>query len=115
MRATALILCGLLGLAVTAVSADAAPIVPARARPQASNVLPVAAGCGWGFHRTRHGHCARYHHYHYRHRRHWRHRYYGYHYPPYPYYGGYNPWYGPSPNDYMANQLNAQELAHGGY
>ncbi len=108
MRMTALVLFGALGLAASAMSASAAPIGAVTATPQASNIEEVAGGCGWGFHRFR-GYCVR--------NRHYRpYAYYRpYYYPPYPYYygGGYEPWNRPSPGDYIANQLNAQELGRG--
>jgi len=57
MRIAALALMGTLGLAVSAVSASAAPYVPGIDTPQASNIVQVAAGCGRGFHPNRWGRC----------------------------------------------------------
>ena len=57
MRIAALALVGTLGLAVSAVSASAAPYVPSMDTPQASNVIEVAFGCGRGFHPNRWGRC----------------------------------------------------------
>ena len=105
MRATALVLLSVLGLAAP-VAANAAPVAAIPAQPQASNIVRVAAGCGWGLHRY-HGYCVRNHH-----------RPYGYtgYYRPSPYYGGgYQPWNRPSPGDYVANQLNAQQLGRGSW
>lgn len=105
MRITSSALLGAFGLAACIASANAAPIAPALTMPEASNIVQVSGGCGYGLHRSRFGHCVRNHHY-----RPYAYRYYGY--PrPYRYYGGgYAPWYGASPSDHVANQLNAQEL-----
>lgn len=112
MRIALLSLAGALGLAASVAAATAAPAVPPAAPGHAANIVPVAGGCGRGFHRTYRGHCLPNHHYRHRYYHHYRHYYYrrysGY-YPRYPYYG-YNPWYGPSPNDYVADRLNAEEL-----
>ena len=108
MRTATLMLVGAIGLAVSAASATAAPAIPAA--PQTSNIIPVAGGCGWGFHRH-HGYCVP-HHRRYRPYAYYPRRY-GY-YPPYPYYGyGYEPWNRPSPTDHVANQLNAQQARDG--
>ena len=122
MRMTALVLSAAFGVAASALSAGAAPVGIVSPAPQASNVVQVAGGCGWGFHRTYRGYCVRNWRRHYSHRHH---RYYrpyayrGYGYPPYPgyYRGGYEPWNRPSPSDHVANWLNAQELrqGYGGY
>jgi hypothetical protein len=114
MRISTLALLGALGLAASVASANAAPLVPATAAPEGSNIVQVAGGCGNGLHRNSRGFCVRSRH-HYRpyaayrsHRYYGANRYYG---------GGYSPWYGPSPNDHVANQLNARELGrlHYGY
>lgn len=112
MRAIALALFSAFGLAAVT-AAGAAPIAPSSAPPQAANTIEVAGGCGWGFHRH-HGYCVR----------NYRYRPYAYSYPRYrsyrshPYYGGgygYEPWNRPSPSDYIANQLNAQQLNRGSW
>lgn len=122
MRTTSALLAWLALFASTTL-ATAAPAVPAMVTPQVSEIIPVAGGCGRGFHRY-HGVCVA-----------------NYHYldhaleagiepggrPYYPgYYGSYrrrpysNPGdgYGPlnhaTPGDYgAANQLNAQEAGRG--
>ncbi len=101
MRIAAVTLIGALGLASLAVSASAAPLAPIPAGQQASNIIEVAGGCGPGAYRNRWGHCrwGRYSHYGPRH------RYYSYHGPRY--YG-----WGPS-SDYVANELNRQQLYRG--
>src|SRR5260370_38799289 len=85
MRIAALTLVGAIGLAVSALSASAAPIAPAMTTPNASNIVQVAGGCGWGFHPNRWGRCIPNH--------------YGYYRPHYlrpdlrvQYGGGYGPW-----------------------
>jgi hypothetical protein len=113
MRIPALSLFGALGLAVSVVSASAAPAVLVPPPPQASNIVQVAGDCERGLHPYRG--CVRHRYY----RPHaYYHRYYrpyGY-YRPYPYYGaGYQPWNRPSPTDHVANQLNAQQLGGGYY
>ena len=106
MRIAALGLVGAIGLAVSAVAANAAPAVPANPTIQASNIVQVAGGCGWGAHPNRWGHC----------RSSRAHRPYAFWRPRWPgYYGG---GYGPeswSPSDHVANQLNRQQLMMGGY
>jgi hypothetical protein len=57
MRLTSLALLGALGLSMPIVSAHAAPVVPAPATPDASNIIQVAGGCGAGFHRDYRGYC----------------------------------------------------------
>ena len=109
MRMTALGVLGALCFAVSTVSANAAPLAPAPASPEASNIVQVAGGCGRGLHRNYRGHCVR---------NHRPYAYYRYHrrpyYRPYAYYGGgYEPWNRPSPSDYVANRLNAQQLYRG--
>jgi hypothetical protein len=96
MRIATLTLIGALGLAASAVSASAAPAAPPAAAPHAANIVATAGGCAWGFHPNRWGHCVRSRHgyvspYRYRHysRRH-------------------------VPSDFVANRLNAQELARSG-
>jgi hypothetical protein len=99
MRIAALTLFG--ALAVIAVgSANAAPAMPGPLT-QASNIVPVAGGCGRGLHPNRWGRCVP--------------NRYGYYRPgPYwpRYYGGdgHEPWNRPSPGDHVANQLNRQQL-----
>ena len=102
MRIAALTLIGALGLAAAAASANAAPLAPAPAGPQASNIIEVAGGCGRGFHPNRWGHCVPHRYSSYR----------PYRYGHYPRYGYYSRWH--SPSDFVANQLNAQELARSG-
>jgi len=113
MRITTLTLFGTLGLAASVVSANAAPTITVLPAPQASNIVQVAGGCGWGFHRNYRGYCVRNYYprpYAYSYRPY---RPYGY-YQPYPYYGGgYEPLNRPSPSDHIANQLNAQQLGRG--
>ncbi len=94
MRIAGLILGTALGLAAAA-SATAAPVItPVPPMPEASNLVRIAGGCGWGFHRTYRGYCVRNHPY-----------------RPYAYTHRYG--YGPSPSDHVANQLNEQELRRG--
>ena len=50
MRLAALTLVGAVGLAISAVSANAAPAVPNLGPQDASNIVQVAGGCGPGFH-----------------------------------------------------------------
>jgi len=60
MRTTSALLAGLALFASTTL-ATAAPAVPAVVTPQVSEIIPVAGGCGRGFHRY-HGVCvANYH------------------------------------------------------
>ncbi len=103
MRMAVLTLVSALGLAVSAVSANAVPIIPALAIPQVSDIVQVAAGCGRGFHPNRSGRCVPNRYAYYRPR--------PYSYWP-GYYGGdgYEPWNRPSPTDHVARQLNRQEL-----
>lgn len=94
-------------LCTAPVFADATPAAPPSAAPRAPHVVAVSGSCGWGLHRTYRGYCVpnRRHYY----RPYVYYPYYGY--PAYPYYyGGYQPWNRPSPSDYSANWLNAQEL-----
>ncbi len=110
MRMAAFTLVGALGLAVSAVSANAAPTVPALATPQASNIVQAAGGCGRGFHPNRSGRCVPIRYGYYR-----PHPGYSY-WPGYSgYYGGdgYEPWNRPSPTDHVANQLNRQARMYG--
>jgi hypothetical protein len=101
MRIAALTLAGALGLAASALTANAAPNLPPPTAP-AANIVQIAGGCGPAFHPNRWGRCVPNHGY-YRpyayYRPHWR-GYYG---------GGYGPWWG-SPTDHVANQLNRQQL-----
>jgi hypothetical protein len=100
MRIAALTLVGALGLAVVSTgSANATPAVPGPVT-QASNVVPVAGGCGWHFHPNRWGRCVPNRYGYYRPRPYWG-GYYG---------GGYEPWNRPSPTDHVARQLNRQQL-----
>ena len=107
MHIAALSLAGAIGLATSAVAANAAPVLPSALGPQASNVIQVAGGCGGGFHPNRFGRCVP-------------DRFVGYYRPrPYAwdYSGGgyYGPWNRPSPSDHVANQLNRQALYGWGY
>jgi hypothetical protein len=52
MRLAGLILIGALGLSVAAASAHAAPIVSDVSAPQHANIIRVAEGCGFGWHRN---------------------------------------------------------------
>ena len=94
MRLAALTLIGALGLAATAVSARAAPVVPNLDAHQASGIVQVWGGCGPAFHpvpghwsQWRGGwvapHCAPNHY-----------RPYGNYYRPYGPYAGYRPYWG---------------------
>jgi len=110
MRIASLALLGAVTFFASSVLATAAPITLAVAPRQASNIIPVAGGCGRGFHRY-HGGCVP--------NRHYRPYpyypgYYGY-YAPYPYYrDGYGPLNHPTPGDYgAANWLNLQEAGRG--
>jgi hypothetical protein len=100
MRLAALAFAGAIGVTLAAGSANAAPIVPNPASDQLSNIVQVAGGCRWGFHPNRWGRCMP--------------NRYGYARPrPYwraPYGGPYGGYYRRGPSDYVANQLNAQEL-----
>ena len=57
MRLAGLTIAGSLILAATAVSANAAPLAPSAAGAQQPNLIPVAQGCGPGWHRTYWGAC----------------------------------------------------------
>jgi hypothetical protein len=103
MRKSAMLLLTALGLAAPLAPTIAAPRAPVVAPAGIANIVLVAGGCGAGFHRGYRGRCVRNRHYVYR-------RYYG---PPYAYGYAYQPWNRPSPGDYVANQLNAQELRRG--
>ena len=93
MRMTAAILVGALGVAASAVSANAAPIL-APANQHDTNIVQVAGGCGPGLHPNRWGRCVPN-----------RYSYYG----PRPYWGGaYRGWR--SPSDNVARELNSREL-----
>src|SRR5260370_15095251 len=102
MRIAALTLVGAIGLAVSALSASAAPIAPAMTTPNASNIVQVAGGCGWGFHPNRWGRCTPNHYGYYR-PHHWR-----------PYWRGYyRRRYCPpgwSPGGHVAQPLYRQQL-----
>ena len=50
MRLAALTLVGAVGLAISAVSTNAAPAVPNLGPQDSSNIVQVAGGCGPGFH-----------------------------------------------------------------
>ena len=102
MRLAALTLAVALGTAASAVSVNAAPIVPNLNSEAASNIVQVSGGCGWGLHRY-HGYCVRdrvaYYAPRYYAPRYYAPRHYAYrHYTPYGYYGGgYRPqhyWHG---------------------
>ena len=100
MRLAALTLAGAVGLAISAMSANAAPFVPSPAGAEA-NVIEVAGGCGRGFHPNRWGRCVpnRY--------SQARPRYYRYA-QPRTYWYGQPRWH--SPSDFVARQLNRHEL-----
>ena len=104
MRLSALTLIGALGLAVSSVSASAAPVAPALDIQRGANIVQVAGGCGWGLHPNRWGRCVP--------------NGYGYARPG-PYHGGgYGGGYGGgwrSPHDNVANQLNRHELGRNSY
>ena len=106
MRIPVLALAGAIGLAASALSASAAPLAPAMPTPEVSNVIQVAARCGRGFHRNYRGFCVpnrTYRPYAYAPR-------YPRYYRSYGYYGGGNEYLNrPSPSDYSARWLNAQE------
>jgi hypothetical protein len=90
---------GALGLAASAVPANAAPPVPNLDAQQTSNIVPAAAGCGWNFHPNRWGRCVP--------------NRYGYD-RSRPYWGGgYRGWR--SPDDHVARDLNQRELGRGYY
>ena len=106
MRIASIGLAGALGLAVSALSANAAPFVPAPAGAD-SAIMEVAGGCGRGFHQNRWGRCVphrysqarpRVYHRYAQPRTYWR-------------------WH--SPTDFMARDLNRHELGRlhsgGGY
>jgi hypothetical protein len=100
MRMTALGLVGAVCLAASAVAANAAPAVPSPVSQLGSDIVQVAGGCGRGLHPDRWGRCVP--------------SRYGY-YKPRPYWQGYyGGGYGPSPSDYVANQLN-REVARRNY
>lgn len=108
MRIATLALLGAIAFSASTTLATAAPNIPAAVTTQVSNIIPVAGGCGRGFHHY-HGACVP--------NRHYRPyayypRSYGY---PYPYYrDGYGPLNHPTPGDYgAANWLNAQEAGRG--
>ncbi len=107
MRIAALTLVGTLGLAISAVSANAAPTIPALASPEATNIVEAAGGCGRGLHPNRWGRCVPNRYGYYQPRPYWQ--------PSWPgYYGdGYQPWNRPSPTDHVANQLNRQARMYG--
>ena len=73
MRIAAMTLVAAIGLGATALSASAAPLAPALPTPQASNIVLVAGGCGWGLHPDPWGRCVP--------------NRYGYHRPYRPYWG----------------------------
>jgi hypothetical protein len=51
MRIASLALLGAVAFSAFTALATAAPIIPAGMPPQVSNLIPVAGGCGRGFHR----------------------------------------------------------------
>jgi hypothetical protein len=99
MRFAAMAFVGAFGLAASAVSASAAPPVPALDAPQASNIIEVAGGCGRGLHPNRWGRCVP--------------NGYGYDRPRAYWGGGYRGWR--SPDDHVARELNRRELGRGYY
>jgi hypothetical protein len=94
MRMTAAILVGALGLAASAVSANAAPVLPS-ANQHDTNIVQVAGGCGPGLHPNRWGRCIPN-----------RYSYYG----ARPYWRGWR-----SPSDNVARELNRRELGRNYY
>ena len=56
MRLAGLTVAGALGVAIAAAAAQAAPALPNAADHQ-SNIIPVAQGCGYGWHRNYFGDC----------------------------------------------------------
>lgn|SRR5579872_3594487 len=109
MRLSAVILAAVIGLAVSGMSAGAAPTVASPAPPQLSNIVQIAGGCGSGFHRTRRGYCTPNRYGYYRPHPYWR------AYRPGYYGDGHEPWNHPTPGDHVANQLNRQQARGGGY
>jgi len=102
MRMAALSLIGSVCLAVSAMTANAAPAVPGPVGQPEANIVQVAGGCGPGLHPNGHRRCTP--------------NRYGYAHPAWRgYYGGgyYRGW--GSPSDHVANQLNARELGRYGY
>lgn len=57
MRAATLALTAAVGLAMTAVSAQAAPLAPATAGEHLAAIVQIAGGCGFGWHPTPWGDC----------------------------------------------------------
>src|SRR5438552_8991822 len=100
MRKSALILLGAIGLAASAVAANAAPVAPAQLTVQTSNLIEVAGGCGRGLHPSRWGRCVPNRYAYYRARPYWHPRPYAY--APGNYGDGYEPWNRPSPTDRVA-------------
>jgi hypothetical protein len=107
MRITAVTLGAAIAFGIAATTASAAPTIHPGTSDQASNIIEVAGGCGWGSHRNRRGYCVprRYGYSRaYRYRRSYWSGYYG---------DGHEPWNRPSPSDHVANRLNRQELRGG--
>src|SRR3981189_1244013 len=98
MRVVAMAFVGALGLAASAVPANAAPPVPNLDAQQTSNIVQVAGGCGGGFHPNRWGRCVPN-----------RYSYYGHHYLGGPYRGWHSPQY------HGARDLNRGDLGRGYY
>jgi hypothetical protein len=96
MRLSALTLLGALGLAISSVSASAAPAALVLDTQRGANIVQVAGGCGWGLHPNRWGRCVPNRYGYGGARPNYRGRYYG---------GGWR-----SPHDNVANQLNRREL-----
>lgn len=90
MRLAAMALVSALGLAVSAMPANATPNIPVLDEQQASNVVLVAGGCGRGFYPNRWGRCVPYR---YGYRYPPRHRHYSYR-PSYRYYSHQPRWSG---------------------
>ena len=94
MRIAAMAFASALGFVAAAVSANAAAVLPEPAHRQDANVVQAAWYCGLGHHLNRWGRCVR-------------NRYAQY--QPRSYgAGSYYRWH--APNDFVANQLNRQQL-----
>ena len=99
MRLAALTLVGAVGLAISAVSTNAAPAVPNLGPQDSSNIVQVAGGCGPGLHPTRWERCVPNRYSNYRARPYWGDAYRGWH----------------SPSDHVARELNSRELGRTHY
>jgi hypothetical protein len=111
MRRSALFLVAAIGVALSAVSAKAAPVAPVQATGPTAGIVQIAGRCGWGLHLVRGGRCVPNRYGYYRPRPYWQPHPYAY--APGNYGDGYEPWNRPSPTDRVANQLNRQQLMYG--